>query len=273
MRLTLLIVAILMIVATAPLSAQWLDHPDSKLPRTADGRPDLSAPAPTLNGVPDLSGIWESERTPNSEYEKVLGDGVHDVEIDLYEVNKYLINVFWPLMPPPAGPFTPAGRAAMEERSKQPRKSLCLPAGLPQVLFVGWFKLVQTPDLLVSLGETGDPPRQIFLDGRALEEDPNPSWEGYSVGHWEDGTLVVETNGMNTRASLDAFGHPFSESLLVTERYTRRDFGHMDLEILFNDPEYYTEPFSIQTELTLQPDTNVLEFVCNENERDLGHMQ
>ncbi len=128
MRVIFLMVAILMVAATLPLSAQWLDYPDSKIPRTANGQPDLSAPARTLNGVPDLSGVWESERTPNAEYAKVLGEGIHDLEIDLYEVNKYLINVFWPLMPPTAGPFTPAGRAAMEAR-EQTTSTKPLPPG------------------------------------------------------------------------------------------------------------------------------------------------
>jgi hypothetical protein len=263
---------LLAVAAALPLHAQWLNHPDRRIPRTADGRPKLDAPAPRLNGVPDLSGIWQSERTPTSEFERVMGKGFADVQIDLYDINKYMLNVFWGL-PPDQQPLKPNARDVMKERQGQPKTNLCLPAGLPQSLFVLMSKMVQTPEEIVMLWGNGDPTRQIHMDGRGLEKDPNPAWTGYSVGRWEADTLVVETNGMNTRADLDAVGHPRSESMRITERYRRRDFGHMDLEITVNDPVYYTRPFSIKTELTLIPDTDMLEYVCNENERDLPHIK
>ena len=110
-----------------------------------------------------------------------------------------------------------------------------------------------------------DRPRQIHTDGRSLPNDPLPSWMGYSVGKWEGDTLVVETNGLNEQAWLDASGHPRSEFMRITERYRRRDFGHMDLEITFDDPKYYTRPFSIKAGLFLVPDSELLEYVCGEN--------
>ena len=122
------------------------------------------------------------------------------------------------------------------------------------------------------LSESADPPRQIHTDGRPLPTDPDPTWMGYSVGHWEGDTLVVETNGLNDRAWLDAFGHPRSESMRITERYRRRDFGHMDLEITFNDPKYYTRPFTMKTGLRFMPDSDLLEYVCAENEKDRIHL-
>ena len=118
---------------------------------------------------------------------------------------------------------------------------------------------------------TGDPPRQIYTDGRSLPGDPDPSWMGHSVGTWQGDTLVVQTVGIHTRAWLDGFGHPRSEGMRITERYRRRDFGHMDLEITFEDSKYYTRPFSIKTTLTLMPDTDVLDYVCTENEKDRAH--
>ena len=117
-----------------------------------------------------------------------------------------------------------------------------------------------------------NPPRQIYTDGRPLPKDPDPTWMGYSVARWNGDTLVVDTIGLNDQAWLDGFGHPRSESMHITERYRRRDFGHMDLEITFDDPKYYTRPFSIKIVLNLIPDSDLLEYVCNENERDRAHI-
>jgi hypothetical protein len=122
------------------------------------------------------------------------------------------------------------------------------------------------------VSEAGDPPRQIYTDGRRLPQDPQPSWMGYSAGKWEGDTLVVETVGFNSKGWIDFFGHPRSESMRVTERYRRRDFGHMDLEITIDDPGYYTRPFTVKTGVNLIPDSDVLEFVCTENEKDRTHL-
>lgn len=121
------------------------------------------------------------------------------------------------------------------------------------------------------LMEDGDPARQIHTDGRSLPPDPQPAWMGYSVGKWEGDTLAVDTTGFNEDSWLDAFGHPRSETMHIRERYTRRDFGHMDLEITIDDPKYYTRPYTFSTQLNLIPYSDVLEFVCAENERDRSH--
>ena len=123
------------------------------------------------------------------------------------------------------------------------------------------------------LSETGDPPRQIYTDGRELPQNPDPTWMGYSIGKWEGETLVVTTAGFNDRAWLDASGHPRSESMRITERYRRRDFGHLDVEITLDDPKYYTRPFSLKASLTLIPDSDILESVCAENEKDRVHLK
>jgi len=120
----------------------------------------------------------------------------------------------------------------------------------------------------VVLPGSGDPARQIYTDGRGLPKNPEPSWMGSSAGRWEGDTLVVDTAGFNDRAWLDGFGHPRSEAMRVTERFRRRDVGHMDLEISFDDPKYYTRPFGFKTALNLIPDSDVIEYVCTENEKD-----
>src|SRR5207247_2478750 len=112
---------------------------------------------------------------------------------------------------------------------------------------------------------------QIYIDGRSLPEEPEPSWMGYSAGNWEGDTLVIETTGITERSWLDLLGHPRSESMRITERYHRRDFGHMDLEITFNDPKYYTRPFTLKAGLRVIPDNDLLEYVCTENEKDRAH--
>jgi hypothetical protein len=133
--------------------------------------------------------------------------------------------------------------------------------------------MIQAPGEIVVIAGTGDPPRQIYTDGRSLPKDPYPSWMGHSVGTWQGDTLVVETVGIHTRAWLDGFGHPRSEDMRITERYRRRDFGHMDLEVTLDDPKYYTRPFDIKTTLKLVADSDVLDYVCSENEKDRAHFR
>lgn len=263
--------ALLLTGTVVCVDAQWLNHRDPKIPRTSDDKPKLGAPAPRFNGKPDLSGVWQAERTSVDEYGKVLGPGFAQLQVDFNDVTKHFMNVFWGVKPGEE-PFTADGVAAFRKRQGQePEGSACLPAGLPANLFVLWFKMIHAPGEIVVIPGTGDPARQIYTDGRGLPRDPEPSWTGYSVGAWQGDTLVVQTVGIHSRASLDAFGHPRSERMRITERYRRRDFGHMDLAIAFDDPTYYTRPFDLKTTLVLQPDTDVLDFVCSENEKDRAH--
>ena len=246
--------------------AQYLNHRDPRTPRTSDGSPNLSAPTPRLNGHPDLSGVWQAERTPISEFTRVLGEGIL-VQVDLNDVTKHVINVLWDVKPE-ENPMRPEAAAIMEERMKSEKEFQtkdCLPESLPAANLILDFKMIQTPGEIVAVYENISPARQIYLDGRSLPQDPQPSWMGYSVGRWEGDTLVVETIGITERAWLDAFGHPRSEGMRITERYRRRDFGHIDFEIAFNDPKYYTRQFGFKTTLNLLPDTDILEYICNEN--------
>lgn len=266
---TLSIVAALVTAAMVCLEAQSLNYRDPSVPRTSDGRPNLSAPAPRLNGKPDLSGVWQAERTPVSEFVRVLGPGLPEIQPDLNDITKHVLNVFWDV-PPGEWPLRPDASALTEQRQKSGRDfptAYCQPSSLPAALLVLEFKMVQAPRQIVVLPGNGDPPRQIYTDGRSLPKDAEPSWMGSSVGRWQGETLVVETSGFKESAWLDSFGHPRSEAMHITERYRRRDFGHIDLELTFDDPKYYTRPFGFKTTLTLFPDTDVLEYVCMENQR------
>ena len=205
---------------------------------------------------------------------RVLGEDRAKLQIDLNDVSRHYLNVFWGVKPEEE-PLRAEGASILKHRQQRPTEgpmTHCLPIGVPAVMFVYAFKMVQAPQEIVMLPETADPARQIYTDGRSLAKDAEPSWMGHSAGKWEGDTLVVETAGFTERSWLDGLGHPRSESMLITERYRRRDFGHMDLQVTFEDPKYYTKPFTLKSELTLIPDSDVFEFVCQENEKDLVHL-
>ncbi len=266
------IVALLIVAALVSVEAQWLNHRDATVPRAADGRPNLSAPAPRINGKPDLSGLWQAERTPA---DLAHVPGLLQIQPDFNDVTKHFLNVFWDVKPGEE-PLRPEAAALTQQRQKSGRDfqgAYCLPGSLPAAMLVLNFKIVQAPREIVLIAGNGDPARQIYTDGRSLPKDPLPSWMGSSVGRWDGDVLVVETTGFNERAWLDGSGHPRSETMRITERYRRRDFGHMDLEITFDDPKYYTRPFGFKTALNLLPDDDVLEYVCNENEKDMAHVR
>lgn len=246
-----------------PAQAQW-KHPDERAKRTPDGKPILTAPAPRLNGKPDLSGLWQGP-PPISAGE---GPGIQADGSDVGDIHR---NVFYEIKRDQE-PLKPEAIAIVNSRRDKPRpQSLCLPMGAPSFLFVRAFKIVQTPQQIVMFGETPDPPRQIFLDGRELPKDPDPTWLGSSTAKWDGDTLVVQTTGFKEEGWLDNSGHPRSEKMLITERYHRRDFGHMDVEIRYEDPKFYTRPFVNKSSLHLIPDSDLIEYVCTENEKDIGH--
>lgn len=232
------------------LQAQWPNHPDPGIPRTRDGKPDLSAPVPrTADGKPDLSGVWMVENPLGLFY--FTGD----------------------LKP---GEMRPWAAALFKQREADFRSDTdginCLPAGPKAGIGVAFpMKIMQTPKLTAVLYEYQTMFRQIFTDGRALPPDPNPTWMGYSVGSWNGDTLVVTTAGYNDRTSLDLAGHPHSDALKVTERYHRVDYGHIDLQVTFDDPKAYTRPWTLALRLNLMPDGELIEYVC-ENERDKVHL-
>ena len=234
-----LVFATVLFMLTTPLAAQWIDHPTPGIPRTADGKPNLTAPAPqTTDGKPDLSGIWQ--------------------RISL----KYERNVAADLKP---GEIQPWAQALVGQRAEDLQKDhmsvQCLPWGPSYSNSARKAKIVQTPGLILMLDEDLTY-RQIFMDGRALETDPMRSWMGYSVGRWEGNTLVVDSFGFNDRTWLNNRGLPHSEALRMTERYQRRDFGHLRIDVTFADPSAYTKPLSFVVNMNLAADTEMIEAVC-----------
>jgi hypothetical protein len=271
--LTILLASASVFGGVHELSAQWLNYPDWRTPRTKDGKPNLSARTPrTHDGKTDFSGVWRAEPTPLSEIEQLVPN-FGDLQIDERVASKYILNLFWGLKPGEE-PMTAEGAEAMRRyRPENAAHFNCLPAGPPFAMFIAPFKILQTPGEMIIVFELHDPPRQIYLDGRPLPNDPEPSWMGYSSGKWQRDDLVANTTGFNGKSALDGFGHPRSDSMHITERFHRRDFGYMDVEMTFEDPKYYTRPFTIKSGFRLIPDTDVLEYVCNENEQDRVHVR
>ena len=231
------------------VESQWLNPPTPGIPRKADGTPDLDARAPrTADGKPDFSGVWRLR----------LGLG-------------YIVNLVADLQPHEIMPW--ADRLFLERMeslgSNDPSTVGCLPLGPRHIVGTGigaqYARIVQTSQMLMLVYEDLTY-RQIFLDGRELPEDPNPTFMGYSIGRWEGDTLVVETTGFNDRTRIDFGGHPHTEALRTTERFRRTSVGSIDLDVTLQDPGAYTRPWNVPVTVRLVPDTDLLEFVCNENE-------
>jgi hypothetical protein len=273
------IVLILLTFCAHAVSAQWVKYPTPGTPRTADGKPHLTAPTPRgSNGKPDLSGVWHVQPTSREEMKRLFGNDVDTVEVpgmEIDTVSKYAINIFQDFKPQDV-PMRPEVGEILKRRGDGGSEVLpathCLPLGIPlSTLLSEVTKIVQTPALTLIMLELGGT-RQIYTDGRKHVADPSPSWLGYSVGTWDGDTLVVDSVGFNGKSWLDVIGHPQSEAAHLVERYRRRDFGHMDVEITIDDPTWYTKPFTVKVTHLLQPDTDILEYFCNENEQDRRRM-
>lgn len=242
----------LSLAAAAPASAQWFKITTPGIPRLPDGRPDLNAPPPrTADGKPDLSGIWQ-----------VNGKYLQDIAADLK---------------PGEVPYQPWAEALFKKRhdgtgAKLDPAGRCIP-GMPKLTNLPYpFKILNAPGMLLILSEGFTTFRQIFADGRALPKDPQPAWFGYSVGKWDGDNFVVDTVGINETTWLDNAGRPHTDALRLTERFHRRNFGRLDIEITFDDPKAYTKPWTIVEDAHLQADTELLEYICSENNKDYEHL-
>ncbi len=260
--------------------AQWLNYPTPGTPRGADGKPNLSAKAPrAANGKPDLSGVWRTAYDSPDENERLFGLGVKafiEPGDDPSTFSKYFLNILVDFAPD-RSPIRPAAAELFRqntERKANSSSARCLPQGLPRTDINSYapFKIIQTPDVIAVLYEVDNTHRQIYTDGRPLPVDPQPTWGGYSVGRWDRDTLIVDAAGFNEGTWLDSGGHPHSDALRIQERFHRRDFGHIDLSVTVDDPRMYTKPFTIKVTELLLPDTDILESVCNENEKDRAHL-
>jgi hypothetical protein len=247
--------------------AQWIHLPVPGIPRTKDGKPDLSAPAPLMpDGKPDFSGIWKfvPRRNSGASSGPAVPSGTGNGGLKNYLPQGETI------------PFQPWAEALYKQRVANNGIGLpsehCLPHSPPGAFMIPIpFKILQTSGQLAILFEEFDYYRQIFIDGRHHPETLTPTWFGYSVGKWDKDTLMVDTIGFNDRTWLDTSGYPHTQDLHLTERFTRRDFGHMEVLVTIDDPKAYERPWSPLLHFELQPDTELMEHVC-ENERDAGHL-
>ena len=259
----------LSILCTPPLLAQWPAHPTPEIPRTADGEPDLDAPAPrTADGKPDLTGVWQGANTFGANADEPAPPAADSPPVAGF------LNVAQNIE---GGlPLRPEAQALLETRrsndGKDNPEAHCLPMGIMQFHTQGApRKIIQTPGVVVILYEASMGIRQIFTDGRALPaNDPHPWWYGYSIGRWEGDTLVVETAGFRDDGWLDVFGTPLTDAAKLTERFRRPSYGRMEIDITVDDPKAYTRPWTVRVNQRIMPEQELIEFVCLENQRFLA---
>ena len=252
--------ACLCLVLLGSASAQWLTIKLPRTPRTPDGKPNLAAAAPrTPDGKPDLSGIW-----------KRVNPTKHDNEDGNFNLLDWMPDGAQIRMKPAAQALYLRRRNVLKGGGRPSQR--CLPHSIPDAMLPPVvFKFVQIPDETIILFEEFNHFRQIFTDGRALPVNPQPAWWGYSIGRWDGDVFVVTTSGFNDQTWLDDTGHPHSAAMKTTERFRRIDFGHMEMQVTIDDPQTYVAPFTATVRLDLQPDTELLEDIC-ENERDTAHI-
>ena len=252
-----------MLIAAAPLASQWIKYPTAGVPRTPSGVPNLGAPTPrTPDGKPDFSGIWEAEND--------ICDDCPDMPS-----SREFTNIGARL---PGGlPYQPWAaelvKKRMADNGKDDPVSHCKPAGALRLLtYPPYRKIVQLPGLIAILSERDVTYRQIFTDGRPLPDAPQPSWNGYSSGHWEGDTLVVQTIGFRDGMWLDRSGSPMTDAAKMTERFRRVNYGNLEIQITLDDPKAYTARWTVTLHQFRVLNTELLEYFCQENEKDLSHL-
>jgi hypothetical protein len=260
---------VVVVLTIAPAAAQWLQYPTPGVPRDSHGKPNLAAPAPrTSDGKPDLSGLWQLDTScPPQGCEGVNQVGDYPVAPEFRNLGARLPNGL---------PYQPWAAALVKQRQEQNGKddpvTLCKPADVLRLLtFPPPRKLLQVPGLVVILSERDVTYRQIFTDGRPLPKDPEPSFNGYSTGRWMNDTLVVETNGLR-EGWLDRRGSPLTEAARITERFRRVNYGRLEIEVTLDDSKAYTTPFTVTLNQKILLDTDLLEYHCNDNEKDRAHL-
>ena len=248
----LIVLLIVFVSLSVPLFAQWLNYPTPGIPRTPDGKLNLSAPAPrTPDGKPDFSGIWAT-RSNNRFFQDLSAGGA---EI----------------------PMLPSAKALYEERKANLQKGhpseRCLGHGVADFdTHQTPRRIIQSRGVIAILFESYHQYRQILMDGRPLPQVDMPAFFGYSVGKWEGDTLVVETVGLNDQHWLDMNGHPQTEKTRIIERFRRTSFGHIDIELTIEDPTAYSRPWTVKLPgWEFLPDTDLVEAICA-NERDFSRM-
>ena len=246
-------------------NGQWLHYPTAGVPRTKTGAVDTNAPAPRKDGKPDLSGIWMAE-----DNRPCPPGGCNDMK-----VGQEFVNIGWSVK---GGlPYQPWADALTKQRTKDNRLddpiSRCLPGGIVRMHTHPMMKkILQLPELITILNEQNVWYRQIMTDGRPLPVDPLPTWNGYSVGKWDGDTLVVQSNGFRDGMWLDANGSPMTDAAKITERIRRPNFGTLEIAVTVDDPKAYTRPWTVMLKQTIVVDSELLDAICQENEKDLRHL-
>jgi hypothetical protein len=233
--------AVSLVVAQGPAPAKGQKGPGK-------GRGGPTGPAPRMaDGTPDLSGAWMGSGSNSGDITKGLKPGEQVI-------------------------MQPWAEALMKTRKSQDDpEANCLPTGVPRGAPYPW-RIVQTPERYFILFEGNiHSYRQIFMNGKH-PDDPDPTWYGHSIGTWDKDTLVVDSVGFNDKFWFDYLGHPHTEKLHTIERYTRTDLGNMTIEVTIDDPGAYTKPFTTMGRARLQPNTELLEYICQENNIDLVHV-
>jgi hypothetical protein len=262
--------------AAAAWSTQWVNVSLPGIPRTADGKPNLAAPAPrTTDGKPDLSGIWMQvplygkdgysdysarPQLNDQQYQKLIAKpGTPTANLNQ--------NLQFRTIDGEDIPFRAAALALYKERlareSTGSPSERCRPKGIPAPMLPPVpFKIVQNPGLTVILFEEFNRFRQVFTDGRTRPKVSFPTWWGYSMGQWDGDTFVIDTIGFNDKTWLDKVGHPHTDALHTVERFRRLDFGHMQLELTIDDPKSYTKPWTVRIPFEFVPDTELMDDAC-----------
>jgi hypothetical protein len=259
------LVFVLLASATSA-DAQWLNYPTGGIPRTPDGAPDLSAPPPkTADGGPDISGIWQLEPAcPPESCNEFVVDYPPGLEFRNFGAKL------------PGGlPYQPWAAELFKQRSADLGRddpiAFCRPGGALRILtFPPPRKILQLPGLVVILSERDVTFRQIFTDGRPLPEDPQPTWNGYSVGKWEGDTLVVQTIGLRDGTWLDRGGSPMTDAARITEHFRRVNFGRLEIEVTVDDPKAYTRPWTVTLTQLFMADTELLDYHCMDYDLEEG---
>ena len=255
-----MVACLAILLGASQAGAQWLKHPTGGAPRTADGSVDLNAAAPrTADGKADLSGIWYLEAKGCGTF----GCGDYVAGPEFLDFGARI----------PGGlPYQPWAAALVKERTAQFSRDdpvgLCRPGGALRFLtFPPPRKFLQLPGLFVMLSERDVTYRQIFTDGRALPVDPEPTWNGFSVGRWENDVLVVDTIGLKDGTWIDRVGSPLTSAAKLTERFRRVSYGRAEVTVTVDDPRTYTKPWTVTLPYVLAPDTELLDYHCTDNDK------
>ena len=246
----------------ASAEAQWPKQPARDVPRTADGEPDLNAPPRTADGKPDLSGVW---RAGGASFARGRPTGFTPPGPDVFQATSAGVLPYVGAPRNDYGEKLYLARRASDGRDNP--RGLCLPVGIMQLHMTALpAKYVQTPRQLIILYESNGERREIFTDGRSLPtNDPQPWWNGYSVGRWENDVLVVETTHFRDGGWLDGVGNPLTDAAKITERFRRPAYGRMEIDITIDDRKAYLRPFTVRWNQTLAIDEELIESVCQDN--------